>query len=89
MRVAWTRGAQEDARNLVLGLHEHSPAAARALAEEFALAAERLSDFPRLGVQADDHGHRYLLVARGRYRLIYRLDGDTLRILGLSRSGRP
>ena len=80
MRVAWTRGAQEDARNLVLGLHEHSPAAARALAEEFALAAERLSDFPHLGVQADDRGHRYLLV--------YRLDGDTLRILGLSRSGR-
>jgi plasmid stabilization system protein ParE len=86
--VAWTRGAQQDARNLVLGLHEHSPASARALAEEFALAAERLSDFPRLGIEVGDRGHRYLLVAHGRYRLICRLDGDTLRILGLSRSGR-
>ena len=85
MRVVWTRGAQEDARNLVLGLHEHSPAAARSLVEEFALAAERLSEFPRLGILAGEHGHRYLLIARGRYRL----DADTLRILGLGRGGRP
>jgi plasmid stabilization system protein ParE len=89
LRVIWTLGAQEDARELVLLTHSYSPKAARKLAEEFALSAERLADFPQLGMEADDAGHRYLLVARGRFRMIYRIDPDGLRILGLSRAARP
>ena len=52
--------------------------------EEFALAGERLSDFPRMGMRADEEGRFSILVGRGRFRMSYRIDGDAVRILGLS-----
>ena len=89
MRVVWSLGAQEDAREIVALLLEQSEAAARRVAQEFAIAAERLSDFPLLGMEADAASRRFLLVARGRYRLIYRVEGELLRILGISLAPKP
>jgi plasmid stabilization system protein ParE len=77
-----------DARNLVLALHERSPAAARRLAGEFAVAAERLVDFPRLGMAVEPKGCFSLPIVQGRYRLNYALGDGLIRILGLSRGGK-
>jgi plasmid stabilization system protein ParE len=82
VRVIWTLGAQEDARGLVLELATRSAVAADRLTEALALAAERLSDFPRLGVGAGGR-HRHLLIVSGAYRLVYREDEDAIRILGV------
>ncbi|TCZ59813.1 type II toxin-antitoxin system RelE/ParE family toxin [Roseicella aquatilis] len=87
--IVWTLGAQEDARRIALEVHHQSPSAGRKVVEDFALAAERLSDFPQMGMRADEEGHRTLLILRGRYRVNYRLSGDCLFILGLSRGGQP
>jgi plasmid stabilization system protein ParE len=84
LKVVWTRGALDDATALVLQLHDRSPGASRRLAEQFALAGERLADFPRMGMPADGEGHYSILVAHGRFRMSYRIDPDAVRILGLS-----
>lgn len=86
MRVSWSWGAQEDAQDIVAAAIARAPVTARRLAEELALAAERLVAFPQLGAVVDTDGRRGLLVARGKYRIIYRLDGDVIRILGIGRA---
>ena len=88
MRVVWTLGAQEDARDLVARLAAANADAASRLADEFDAAAERLSDFPLLGVSAVE-GFRYLVLSRGRYRMIYRVGEQSVRILGITRGAQP
>jgi plasmid stabilization system protein ParE len=88
LRVPWTLGAQQDAQTLVAGIALRNPGQAGRLAEELALAAERLSEFRRLGIAAGGND-RYLLVAGGRYRPSYRITEDGLRILGISRGTDP
>ena len=73
----------------MLLVHRQSPRLARHLAEAFTLAAERLADFPRLGIATDTADTRFLLVAGGRYRLIYRLEDKALRIHGISSTRKP
>ncbi|WP_439595104.1 type II toxin-antitoxin system RelE/ParE family toxin [Falsiroseomonas sp.] len=88
MRVLWTLGAQDDARALASEIAERNPVAARRLAEDLALSAERLSDFPQLGV-AVGGTDRQLLIQGGRYRVTYRVLGNGLRIFGISRGTDP
>ncbi|MGX9965170.1 hypothetical protein ACVFYP_17700 [Roseomonas sp. F4] len=88
MRVYWTLGAQDDAKALVAALASRSAKAAGRLAEDLALSAERLADFPHLGISAGGND-RYLLIAGGRYRLSDRVTVGGVRIHGISRGTDP
>jgi plasmid stabilization system protein ParE len=88
VRVVWTPGAQEDARSIVLSLAEQDQARAARVAEAFALAAERISDFPKIGLSAGGR-YRHLLISGGAYRVINSLEEDAIRILGIGRGASP
>ena len=49
MRIVWTETAIEDLRNLHGYIAKDSDLYARSFVERIILAAERLSDFPRMG----------------------------------------
>lgn len=88
MRIVWTLGAQEDARALVVERASHGRAAAGRLAEALHLAAERLADFPKLGISVGGD-HRHLLILGGQCRIVYREDADAIRILGVMWGSSP
>lgn len=80
MRLAWTRTAAADRREIRAYIARDNPAAALNLDALFARKAARLVDHPGLGRLGRVPGTREL-VAHQNYILVYDLAGDTVRIL--------
>lgn len=82
MRIVWTEPAIEDLRNLHGYIAKDSDLYAHSFVERIILAAERLSDFPRMGrmvPEAQQETIRELLYHH--YRIIYRIESEQLEIL--------
>ncbi len=82
MKIEWTEPAIEDLRNLHGYIARDSEVYASSFVERIILAAEKLSDFPRLGrvvPEADQENIRELLYQN--YRIIYRVESELIEIL--------
>jgi toxin ParE1/3/4 len=88
MKVAWSEPAIAD----LVAIHDYiardSPHYAQRFVERLVAAVEPLESFPRLGrlVPEGDDRHRELLVAF--YRIIYRLEGQTIFIVTVVHGSR-
>lgn len=81
MKIVWTEPAIEDLRNLYDYIARDSDLYASSFVERIIVAAERLSDFPRIGrvvPEAEDENIRELL--NQNYRIVYRIKSENKRI---------
>ena len=82
MKIRWTDPAVESLRNLHGYIAKDSAVYASSFVQRVILAAERLTDFPRLGrvvPEADEETIRELLCQN--YRIIYRIRNELIEIL--------
>ena len=82
MKIRWTDPAVGSLRNLHDYIAKDSEVYASNFIQRMVLAAEKLTDFPRLGrvvPEADEETIRELLYQN--YRIIYRIKGDLIEIL--------
>jgi toxin ParE1/3/4 len=82
MKIRWTHPALGSLRNLHDYIAKDSEVYASNFIQRIILAAEKLTDFPRLGrvvPEADEETIRELLYQN--YRIIYRIKGDLIEIL--------
>jgi toxin ParE1/3/4 len=82
MRIRWTAPAVESLRNLHGYIAKDSEVYASNFVQRIVLAAEKLTDFPRLGrvvPEADEETIRELLYQN--YRIIYRVKNELIEIL--------
>src|SRR6267378_635302 len=89
MRIVWTEPAVEDLRELHAYIARDSETYASGFVERIILAADRLADLPNIGrivPETNDENVRELLYQR--YRVIYRVKGNTIEILSVIHSGR-
>lgn len=82
MKLVWTERAVEDLEAIETHVAWDDPIAAIALIDRLIERAEALSDQPRLGrvvPEAANPDIRELIT--GNYRLVYRLQGETIEVL--------
>jgi toxin ParE1/3/4 len=88
MRVAWSRRAKQDLRELVAYIAEDSVQAAETVAGRILKAAELLADMPRSGRIGRVPGTRERVVSRTPYILIYRIVSGRIRVLRVYHGAR-
>ena len=82
VQVVWAEPAAADLESIYRFIARNSPHYARLTVEELLRAAELLQEFPEMGELLPEVSHRsYRQLAVGAYRLIYRLDAPTDRVL--------
>ena len=89
MKIVWTEPAVEDLRELHAYIARDSETYASGFVERIILAADRLADYPKVGrivPETNDENVRELLYQR--YRIIYRLKGDSIEILSVIHGAR-
>lgn len=89
MKIKWTDPAVESLRNLHGYIAKDSEVYARSFVQRVILAAEKLTDFPRLGrvvPEADVETIRELLYQN--YRIIYRIKNELIEILTVIHGSR-
>lgn len=59
---------------------QHNPRAAAALLADIRRTCDLLAEFPMIGRAIEDTRLRYVLSRRYRYRVIYRIAGETVEI---------
>ena len=79
-RVFFTRAARDDLIDIWTHIAEDDPTAADRVLDRLDEVASHLADNPQMGPARDDirPGLRYLV--SGSYLLLYRIDGDTLKL---------
>lgn len=87
MKLAWTRAAAADRREIRDYIAQDNPAAALALDELFSEKASRLVDHPGLGRPGRVAGTREL-VAHQNYILVYDVSGELVRVLRVLHAAR-
>ncbi|MBO6514809.1 MAG: type II toxin-antitoxin system RelE/ParE family toxin [Phycisphaerales bacterium] len=84
MSVIWSPQALEKAEQILEYLDERSPEAAERFSDGLFNAVERLVDFPRMGRMVPElKNPNVRQILQGNYRVIYRLEGDDIRIVTL------
>ncbi|MEO8435257.1 MAG: type II toxin-antitoxin system RelE/ParE family toxin [Pyrinomonadaceae bacterium] len=89
MKIFWTDPAVKDLRELHAYIARDSEMYASGFVERIILAAERLIEYPKIGrgvPEVNDENVRELLYQR--YRLIYRIKGDSIEILSVIHGAR-
>lgn len=84
MKIVWTEPAVEDLRELHAYIARDSKMYASGFVERIILAAERLTDHPKVGrvvPEANNETVREILYQR--YRIIYRVKGDSIEMLSV------
>lgn len=77
--VRWTQRARDDLREIHNFIARDSPRAAEALVDRLLTATERLASFPESGrVVSELPGLGYREIIVGSYRVLYRLEGNTV-----------
>jgi addiction module RelE/StbE family toxin len=87
LKLAWTRPASVDRKDIREYIARDNPAAALALDELFSAKARRLIDRPGLGRPGRVTGTRELVV-HPNYILVYDAAGDVVRILRVLHTAR-
>ena len=88
MRVAWSRRAKQDLRELVAYIADDSVQAAETVAGRILKAAELLANMPRCGRIGRVPETRERVVGRTPYILVYRIVSGQIRILRVYHSAR-
>ena len=82
--VRWAQRAQDDLHEVYRFIARDSPRAAQAVVERLLRATERLALFPESGRMVPEFpelNYREILV--GSYRVLHRLEGDTVWIVAI------
>jgi len=87
VRVVWTPEAQQDRIDVWDYVAADNPLAAARMDEIFSDAAVRLAEHPMLGRSGKIPGTRELIPYES-YRLVYKIDGETVWILTLVHTAR-
>ncbi|RIK75413.1 MAG: type II toxin-antitoxin system RelE/ParE family toxin [Planctomycetota bacterium] len=88
-RLIWTAKALADLERLLQFIEKDAPVAARRFAQRVFDRVEQLQQFPHLGgFVAEDDLRRYREILQGSYRLIYRVEGETIYIVAVHHAAR-
>lgn len=88
MKLRWSVLARGDLRDVKEYIQVENPRAAAVTVALIRRSADRLRDFPRAGRALDVGELRVLGVPGTPYRLIYRLEGQVVLILGVWHGAR-
>ncbi len=85
MRLRYTADALAHLQNIYDFLADRNQSAARRIAVDIRMAAERLVDFPRLGRKGDVPGTNEWVVRGSPYLIVYEIDEriDEIRVLAV------
>jgi len=87
VKLVWTGAARADRRQIFEYIEVENPRAAAELDNQFERAAALLQTHPEMGRPGRLPGTREFVVHR-RYFLLYQVDADTVRILGVVHTAR-
>ncbi len=87
MLLDWTGPARRDMASISHFISRDNPAAADRLLDAIQKKAARLLEFPELAPRGGRRGTRELIV-HPSYRLVYRVDADTIFILRVLHTAR-
>jgi len=87
MKIDWSRQADQDREAIYDYIEADNPRAAARMDSLFDKAAATLLEHPKMGKPGAIPGTRELLAHRS-YRLVYEIDGKTVRILTLVHTAR-
>ena len=80
MKVRWSAGALADLRDITFYIDVRNAKAAQRVKQKIILALYQLRDFPQIGTAVHRADTRKLVVTGLPYILIYRVDGDSVKI---------
>jgi toxin ParE1/3/4 len=85
MRLRYTTDALSHLEAINDFLSEQNPAAARRIAADVRMAAQRLCEFPHMGRASDVTGTRQWVVRRSPYLIVYQVDEmhDEIVVIGI------
>lgn len=88
-RVRWTPQAADDLEEIRDFIARDSKHYARVLVERLINRVDDLEDFPHMGRVVPELRHEDIReVVHGSYRIVYRIDGDLVRILTVFHAAR-
>ncbi len=88
-RVVWAPKALDDLENLLAYIANDAPAAARRFAQKVIARVALLADHPLLGAHLPEDDTRIYREGRqGRYRVVYRVDGETVYVVAVHHAAR-
>ena len=89
LQVIWTETAQKELKEILSYFAEDSVDVAQRVGQKILARAAHLVDFPRVGHFIPEiEGDRYRQLTVYRYRIIYRIEGDKVYIVGVIHSSR-
>ena len=80
-KIAYGRHALTSLENIERYLRAKSLSGATNVLTDIAKTIEILSDYPLIGIALRDTNLRYQITSQYRYRIVYRISGDSLQIL--------
>lgn len=86
--IEWSIFARADREAIFDYIEVDSPRGAIAVDERIQTSVESLRQFPEMGRQGRIEGTRELVISRTSYISVYRLTGDTVRILRVLHSAQ-
>ena len=81
MRVEWIESALEDMRSLKQYIEQDNAQAARQVADKIVETVCLLQDMPGIGRVGRQPGTKELVVSGTSYIVMYKIDGDRVRIM--------
>jgi toxin ParE1/3/4 len=88
-RIVWAPKALDDLDSLLTYIARDAPLAARRFAQQLLGRVEMLGHHPLLGSLLPEDQHRtYRELRQGNYRLIYRIEADTVYIVAVHHAAR-
>lgn len=88
MRLIWTARAVQDLAELRAFISRDNPSAAATIAARISHAVGRLVEHPSLGRVGREPGTRELVISRTRYIVAYRIERDSVVLLGVVHGAR-
>ncbi len=88
-RLIWTARCLDDLERLIQFIEHDAPVAACRFAERIIDRVEMLQINPRLGgFLSEDDTRKYRELIKGSYRIIYRIEGDTVYLVAVHHAAR-
>jgi len=88
-RVIWAPKALDDLKDLLAYIANDAPVAARRFGEKVIARVEGLARHPLIGSYVlEDDTRTYREVRQGNYRILYRVDGETVYIVAIHHAAR-
>jgi plasmid stabilization system protein ParE len=88
MKVRYTKTALGEIDEILSYIAKDNPLAADEVAAVLRATLRRLSEYPRLAIETDDHGIRIMPVLPYRYLIFYSMDEHAIVIRNIRHSTR-